>query len=178
MQINLLLSAASLSLALLVASCKGGDSSPTAAFDAEGINLHIQHPTGTRIAPHAALPAPGNVGHIPSTAGENGEPLTCLLISEAEKAGGAIKVLPVAAVQWRHEGRMHTWIVAVPAEPEKRICLVEDFMALRLQYDHVRQALELWFRHHCMPPQAEWLGWQNEVYAEEEVYRSAQRFNQ
>lgn len=176
MRIHLLLSATCCATALLLSSCKGGASADLPAFDEAGVNLRIEHPAGTLMAPHAALTSPGNTGVIPATQGEDGRPLPCLLIGKARAAGDAIKILPVAAVQWRHEGSLSTQIIAVPTKPEERSCPAEDYMTLRMQYDHVRQALELWFRHHYMPPDAEWLGWQNEVYAEEEIFRSARRF--
>ncbi len=165
---------------LLYHACK--DRSPGSsirpAFIDEGVHMVVQHPAGTLPSDRAAWPAPGNMGTVPSTVGEDGRPLACLLIGGTVEAGSTQLVLPIAATQWRAAGKISTCIAAVPVDAKARTCAAEDYITLRMQYEPLRTAVELWLRHAYMPEGADWLGWQNEVYAEEEVYRCAQRFVQ
>lgn len=161
--------------ALCACRREAADNSRPPAFTEQGVNFVSQHPAGTYPTPRPGLPAPGHLGIIPSTAGEDGATLSCLLISAPLSNARVHTVLPIAAVQWRMGGKTVTCIVAVPEAPDARTLPVEDFITLRMEYDPVRTALEAWFRHSYLPENAEWLGWQNEVYAEEEVYRGAER---
>ncbi len=168
-------------IALLAASaCAKRKAAPDAfpAFTETGIQIVVQHPAGS--LPHAgvAWPAPGNLGLIPSTRAEDGQPLTCLLVCAALKPGALYEAIPVAAVQWQMADQLHMTIIAVPVDTTLRAIAAEDYISLRIQYDALRSSIEQWVRYAWLPPRARWLGWQNEVYAWEEVYRSAQRFQQ
>ncbi|MBX2927619.1 MAG: hypothetical protein KF852_07260 [Saprospiraceae bacterium] len=158
-------------------SCRreAADNSRLPAFTEQGVNFVPRYPAGTYPTPRPGLPAPGHLGIIPSTIGEDGAPLLCLFISGPLSDARAEMVLPIAAVQWRTGGKTITCIIAVPEVPDARSLPVEDFITLRMAYDPVRTALEAWFRHSYLPEGAEWLGWQNEVYAEAEIRRAADK---
>lgn len=168
-------------IALLAAvACVKRKTGPVAlpAFTEAGIQVLVQHPAGALPHVGVAWPAPGNLGVIPSTRAENGQPLACLLVCAALPSGAPYEAIPVAAIQWQLQNQLHTAIIAVPADTALRTVAAEDYISLRMQYDALRSSIEQWARYAWLPPQVQWLGWQNEVYAWEEAYRSAQRFQQ
>jgi len=139
------------------------------------VMVEVEYSAGDLVADHALLPAPGNWGAIIGTETTKGQLLPCFVIGNAVKKGARMEVWPLGAVQWRIGQTLHTNIVAARTEQGLPPAGMEDFMALRLAHDDVRALLELWFRHHCMPKDAEWAGWQNEVYAWEEIARARRR---
>jgi inorganic pyrophosphatase len=163
-------------LMLAASACKKS-TAPSAEALQEGdqVMVEVEYPAGDFVADHALLPAPGNWGAITGTETTEGQPVRCLIIGKAVKKGARVEVWPLGAVQWRIGQQLHTSIVAVRTEQGQPPAGMEDFMALRLAHDDVRAMLELWFRHHCMPKDAEWTGWQNEVYAWEEIERARRR---
>lgn len=163
-------------LLLVVSACKKSKA-PSAETIPEGdqVMVAVEYPAGDLAADHALLPAPGNWGAIIGTETTEGQPVRCLVIGNAVKKGARLEVWPLGAVQWRIGEVWHTSIVAVRTEQGQPPTGMEDFMALRLAHDDVRAMLELWFRYHCMSKDAEWLGWQNEVYAWEEIERARRR---
>lgn len=150
----------------------------SSAFTETGIQVVVQYPAGALPRAGVAWPAPGNLGLIPSTRAEDGQPLTCLLVCAALRSGTLYEATPIAAVQWQMEGHLHTAIIAMPVDTSLRTIEVEDYISLRMQYDALRSSIEQWMRYAWLLPQARWLGWQNEVYAWEEIHRSARRFQQ
>ncbi len=163
-------------LMLFVSACKKSKApSAEALQEGDPVMVAVDCPAGDLAADHALLPAPGNWGAIAGTETTGGAPVRCLVIGKAVKKGARVEVWPLGAVQWRIGQDLHTSIVAVRTEQGRPPADMEDFMALRLAHDDVRAMLELWFRHHCMPQDAEWSGWQNEVYAWEEIERARRR---
>jgi inorganic pyrophosphatase len=155
-------------------ACSKKDATRLPTFGAEGINMVISHPAGTLLAADASWPCPGYWGTIPSTLGEDGQALSCLMLGSAVNHEPYITIVPAAAVQWNHEGNIRTVVVGWPASYRPR----QDYLSLRMRHDPMRQALELWLRHEIAPESAQWIGWQNEVFALKEIDRSTRRFNQ
>ncbi len=166
-----------LGTALLIWSataCSKKDATRLPTFGAEGINMVISHPAGTLLAADASWPLPGHWGIIPSTLGEDGQPLSCLMLGSIVSLGQSTTMIPAAAVQWNYGGSVRTVVVGWPAGYRPR----QDYLSLRMRHDPMRQALELWLRHEIAPESAQWIGWQNEVFALKEIDRSTRRFNQ
>jgi len=158
-------------LLLAVLSCKKGKDAPEELLQKNDKVLMVNEiPAGDLAADHALLPAPGNMGSIMGTETSAGQPLRGLIIGAAAKKGVRIEIWPLGAVQWRTGQELQTCIIAI--SPEQAAAGLEDFMALRLAHDDVRTTLEHWFRRHYIPSNAEWLGWQNEVYARAEIQRA------
>lgn len=158
---------------LSVSACqKSKNTSQEALRQDDQVVMVTEWPAGELAADHALLPAPGNMGGIAGTETSQGTPLICLTIGTAVKKGARIEVWPLGAVQWRRGQELHTCIVAIRSKKGQPPAGLEDFMALRLAHDDVRATLELWFQHHYLPRDAEWLGWQNEVYAHAAIERA------
>lgn len=161
---------------ILSAACnKGKHASNDLLPEGDQIWAMTELSAGMQAADHAILPAPGNLGFIIGTDASEGRALSCLVVGAALPARTRVEVLPVAAVQWRTGDEWQTCIVATPMKEGRVPPGMEDFMAFRMAHDDVRAILERWFQHHYIRPDAEWLGWQNEVYARAEIDRARQR---
>lgn len=163
-------------LVLLATACTDNkqDSSSLLTFGAEGVNMVVSHPAGTLLAADASWPSPGHWGTIPSTLGEDGQPLSCLMAGSIAPRQWVAAMVPAAAVQWSDKEKVRTVIVGWPATYRPR----QDYLSLRMNHDPMRLAFELWLHHEIAPESAQWIGWQNEVFALKEIHRSARRFSQ
>jgi inorganic pyrophosphatase len=122
------------------------------------------------------LPYPGNYGFIPGTLmdssrGGDGDPLDILVISESAPTGSVIPVIPIGALLLRDRGEIDTKIIAIPADTTQQVLPAKNFLDFALHYDGARQIIENWFLNYKGPNQTEFIRWEDEHYAWEEVRR-------
>lgn len=72
------------------------------------------------------LPYPVNYGFIPSTRmekerGGDGDPLDVLLLAEHVPTGSVVPVIPIGLLRLSDLGELDHKVLAIPADPEKRI---------------------------------------------------------
>jgi len=143
-------------------------------YGPDGVNMLITTPAGFLVSGNTIWPAPGNWGFIPAAIGEDGQPLSCLLVGHAVMAQEPVGIIPVAAVQWHVEGKIRTVLVGWSSKSG----FGQDYLLFRMNHDAMRLALELWLKNVIAPESAVWIGWQNEVFAMQEIQRSSWRFSQ
>jgi len=163
-------------------------------FSEDGIHAVIEIPAGTnlkveyqseeqRFLPDTLdgkprrvdfLPYVGNYGFIPSTLmdetlGGDGDALDVLVLSESVDRGTVMNVKPIATLMLLDDGEIDTKIIAIPVDSTQRIIQATNFQELFLHYGMVKLILEEWFLNYKGPNRTTLLGWQDEVYALEEI---------
>ena len=184
-------------LPLLVACQQGATPSASyklSAFSKDGVHAVVEIPAGTtlkieynprskRFEPDTLdgsvrrinfLPYLGNYGFIPSTMmdearGGDGDALDVLVLSESVPVGTVMQVLPIATLLLLDDGEIDTKIIAVPTDTTKRILQVDDFQDLFIHYDVAKRLVEEWFLNYKGANRTTLIGWQDEVYAIEEI---------
>lgn len=126
------------------------------------------------------LPYPGNYGFIPSTLmeeerGGDGDALDVLVIGESVPTGTVLDVIPIGALMLRDRNEIDTKLIAVPADPTKRVIKAQDFMSFALHYDAARRIIEDWFQNYKGAAGVEILRWEDEHYAQREVEKWKQQ---
>jgi inorganic pyrophosphatase len=102
------------------------------------------------------LPYPGNYGFVPNTymdpkLGGDGDPLDILVISESVPTGTMMEVIPVWIIYFEDKSdlaelrEMDYKIIAVPADPKKRVISAASFEELQENYPDILFILERWF---------------------------------
>ena len=122
------------------------------------------------------LPYPGNYGFIPSTLmdeslGGDGDALDILVISESLQTGDTISVIPIGTLLLEDDGETDTKIIAVPADPVKRVIQATDFPTFTVKYSVAKRMIEDWFLNYKGPGVVELKGWRSDRYALEEIER-------
>ncbi|MCB9292574.1 MAG: inorganic diphosphatase [Lewinellaceae bacterium] len=124
------------------------------------------------------LPYPGNYGFIPSTymdpaVGGDGDALDVLIVGESVPSGTVMAVKPIAALMLIDEGEEDTKIIAVPADPAKRVMKADDFQEFSITYDGAKHIIENWFLYYDGLGTAESKGWKDGDYAMKEIEKWA-----
>ncbi len=192
---------------LLAASCKEVNQPdyrkiPAKTDSGEAINVVVEIPAGTnhkveynyqsgKFATDTLngqprvidfLPYPGNYGFIPSTLmdeerGGDGDALDVLVIGESQPTGTVIEAIPIATLRLLDRGEVDTKIIAVPAASEQRAMKAADFQSFLIEYDAAKRIIEQWFLHYKGWQVVEFLGWENEQYAWEEIEKWSVKAN-
>ncbi len=120
------------------------------------------------------LPYPGNYGFIPSTLmdenrGGDGDALDILVISESLQTGDTISVIPIATLMLNDGGEIDTKIIAVPADPSKRVMQATDFQTFTIKYNMAQKIIENWFLNYKGLGTTKFIGWKNDRYAMMEI---------
>lgn len=120
------------------------------------------------------LPYPGNYGFIPSThmdeeRGGDGDALDILVIAESLQTGDTISVIPIATLMLDDAGEIDTKIIAVPADPSKRVMQATDFQTFTIKYNMAQKIIENWFLNYKGLGVTKFVGWKNDRYALQEI---------
>lgn len=120
------------------------------------------------------LPYPGNYGFIPSTKmdenkGGDGDALDILVICESLPTGDTISVIPIGTLMLDDSGEIDTKIIAVPADPSKRVIDVTDYQTFTVKYNSVQKIIENWFLNYKGLGVTRLVGWKNDRYAMSEI---------
>lgn len=105
------------------------------------------------------LPYPGNYGFIPGTyldplIGGDGDPIDVLVISESVPTGTLMEVIPLWILYFDDQSpyadsrESDPKIIAVPADPKKRVIQAASYEELQENYPVVVEIIEKWFRHY------------------------------
>lgn len=143
-----------------------------------GTNLKLEYdPQSGRILPDQQngadryiefLPYPGNYGFIPGTLmeradGGDGDPLDVFLIGMREASGAIVEIVPIGMLELMDGDEEDTKVIAVPADPEKRIIQATNFQELLINYDAARRIIEEWFLHYKGYGAITLVGWKDEA---------------
>lgn len=122
------------------------------------------------------LPYPGNYGFIPSTLmeesrGGDGDALDILVIAESLKTGDTISVIPIGTLLLNDRGEEDTKIIAVPADPQKRVLQATDYQTFTVKYNAAQKIIENWFLNYKGLGVTKFVGWKNDRYAMQEIQK-------
>lgn len=120
------------------------------------------------------LPYPGNYGYIPGTKmekskGGDGDALDVLVLAESVPTGTVIQIKPIAALVLKDGGELDTKIIGVPIDSSLQVMKVTSFTQLMTQYNMAQTIIKDWFLNYKGLGEMEFVSWQNERYAEEEI---------
>jgi len=95
------------------------------------------------------LPYPVNYGFVPSThmdkpRGGDGDPLDVLVLAESLPSGTLLEVQPIGLLMLKDSGEWDNKVLAIPADPAKRIIRATNWIDFQQQYSAIRHILE-WF---------------------------------
>ncbi len=122
------------------------------------------------------LPYPGNYGFIPSTLmdeerGGDGDALDILIIAESLETGDTISVIPIGTLLLNDSGELDTKIIAVPADPAKRVIQATDYQTFTVKYNMAQKIIENWFLNYKGLGITALIGWRNDNYAMQEIQK-------
>lgn len=188
-----------LAMLLFIFACPLGgriDYAELPAFSDQGINVIVEIPAGSNhkieynyqtgkfendlengsIRIIDFLPYPANYGFIPGThmdieRGGDGDALDVLVIAESLSTGSLIEVQAIAALLLLDNGEIDTKIIAVPIDSSMQIIRVKDFRDFLINYDAAKKIIEDWFLSYKGLGVMEFLGWEDEKYALNEIKR-------
>lgn len=178
---------------LFILSCKQNpqiDYAALPAFSENGINAVIEIPAGTnhKIEYNGRsfetdriinfLPYPGNYGYIPGTKmdkarGGDGDALDILVIAEQVPTGTVVEVKAIGALVLKDGGELDTKIIAIPRDSSLQVMPVKGFTSLMTEYNMAQTIIKDWFLNYKGLGVVEFVAWQNERYAEEEIKKWA-----
>ncbi len=120
------------------------------------------------------LSYPLNYGFIPSTRmdkerGGDGDPLDVLVLAEHLPTGTVIEVQPIGLLLLKDLGELDNKVLAIPANPIKRIVKATNWQEFQKGYAAAMQIIELFFQYYDGLGTMEVLGWDDEAAALEEV---------
>lgn len=120
------------------------------------------------------LSYPLNYGFIPSTKmvkerGGDGDPLDVLVLAEHLPTGTVIEVQPIGLLQLKDLGEEDHKVLAIPADPSKRIIDATDWRAFQQEYSAARHIIELFFMYYDGLGTMTVMGWADEQAAMKEV---------
>lgn len=122
------------------------------------------------------LPYPVNYGFVPSTRmdkkrGGDGDPLDVLVLAEHLPRGAVLEVIPIGLLRLSDLGEQDNKVLAIPADPARRIIRATDWQSFQLEYSAIRHILELFFLYYDGLGVMTLVGWGNEAAALEEVHK-------
>lgn len=120
------------------------------------------------------LPYPVNYGFVPSTRmeksrGGDGDPLDVLVLAEHLPSGTVIAVQPIGLLQLQDGGEWDNKVLAIPADPEKRIIRAANWQEFQLGYSAIRHIIEQFFIYYDGLGVMTLMGWGDEQAALSEV---------
>jgi inorganic pyrophosphatase len=120
------------------------------------------------------LSYPLNYGFIPSTQmlkarGGDGDPLDVLVLAEHLPTGTVIEVQPIGLLLLKDLGEWDNKVLAIPADPSKRIIRATNWNEFQMEYSAARHIIELFFMYYDGLGTMIVMGWGDEKAALEEV---------
>lgn len=120
------------------------------------------------------LSYPLNYGFIPSTKmvkerGGDGDPLDVLVLAEHLPTGTVIEVQPIGLLLLKDLGEWDNKVLAIPADPSKRIIRATNWNEFQMEYSAARHIIELFFMYYDGLGTMIVMGWGDEKAALEEV---------
>lgn len=120
------------------------------------------------------LSYPLNYGFIPSTKmvktrGGDGDPLDVLVLAEHLPTGTIIEVQPIGLLRLKDLGEWDNKVLAIPADPSKRIIGAANWHDFQQTYSAARHIIELFFMYYDGLGTMTVMGWGDEQEALEEV---------
>jgi len=120
------------------------------------------------------LSYPLNYGFIPSTKmvkprGGDGDPLDVLVLAEHLPTGTVIEVQPIGLLLLKDLGELDNKVLAIPADPAKRIIRATNWREFQQEYSAARHIIELFFLYYDGLGTMTLMGWADEQAAVEEV---------
>ncbi len=117
---------------------------------------------------------PLNYGFIPSTRmdkarGGDGDPLDVLVLAEHLSTGTVIEVQPIGLLLLKDSGEFDHKVLAIPADPSKRIIRATNWAEFQRDYSAIRHIIELFFLYYDGLGTMLLMGWADEKAAIEEV---------
>ena len=122
------------------------------------------------------LPAPVNLGFIPSTAfrpNATGEayPLQALVISESVATGTVMEVIPISTVILEIAGETSYVVITIPARPSEQVVETLNFAEFNTKYSSAKTIIQQWLLHHNPNQRTRLVGWKDEKYTENLIRR-------
>lgn len=117
---------------------------------------------------------PVNYGFVPSTRmdkerGGDGDPLDVLVLAEHLPTGTVIEVQPIGLMLLKDLGELDHKVLAIPADPSKRIIRATNWADFQRDYSAIRHILELFFLYYDGLGTLTLMGWGDERAALDEV---------
>lgn len=117
---------------------------------------------------------PVNYGFIPSTRmdkarGGDGDPLDVLVLAEHLPTGTVIEVQPIGLMLLKDLGELDHKVLAIPADPARRIIRATNWAEFQRDYSAIRHILELFFLYYDGLGTLTPMGWADEQAALDEV---------
>lgn len=117
---------------------------------------------------------PVNYGFIPSTRmdkarGGDGDPLDVLVLAEHLPTGTVIEVQPIGLMLLKDLGELDHKVLAIPADPARRIIRATNWADFQRDYSAIRHILELFFLYYDGLGTLTPMGWADEQAALDEV---------
>ena len=178
--------------AALFFSCQNNGVADLPTFTEEGVNAVVEIPAGSmetyrydfesrsfekdRDIDFLAYPA--NYGFIPNTAmakeeqGDGG-PLDVMVWGAAVPRGTILEVKPIAVLRLKDDGILDTKIIALPINSGGQNIKADNFVDFLLRYDAAKKIIEDWFLNYEGIDNTEFLGWEDEEYAQMLIKRSS-----
>lgn len=120
------------------------------------------------------LSYPLNYGFVPSTRmdkarGGDGDPLDVLVLAEHIPTGTVVELQPIGLLLLKDLGELDHKVLAIPADPSKRIIRAANWTDFQRDYSAIRHILEQFFLYYDGLGTMTLLGWSDEQAAIEEV---------
>ena len=120
------------------------------------------------------IPYPGNYGFVPGTKmasdqGGDGDPLDILVIGPHQPTGTVMEVHPIGILLLKDGGEADHKIVALPVDPALKTIDADNFTDFLVEYDAAKKIIEEWFLNYKGFGAMEFIGWENEQYALNEI---------
>lgn len=120
------------------------------------------------------LPYPVNYGFVPSTRmdrerGGDGDPLDVLVIAESLPTGTVLAVQPIGLLLLKDLGEWDNKVLAIPADPGRRIIRATNWLEFQRDYSAARHLLETFFLYYDGLGTMTLMGWADETAALAEV---------
>lgn len=163
---------------------------PLGAKSPDEVNVVVEIPEGSRNkyeydkefdifrldrALHSPVFYPGDYGFIPSTLGEDGDPLdVILLVSQPTFTGCLVPARPIGVLKMMDQGEGDDKILAVPVGEPSYSSVTEHSQI----FEHTLREIAHFFETYKLleNKQTQSLGWRDAVEAKKIILESAQRF--
>ena len=177
--------------AITVYSCKPRDYSKLPSFSKENLlQAVIEIPAGSNLVTYYCrvslrfktemaggkekkihyLPAPVNIGFIPSTrlgdSDNEGKLIQTMVIGERVGIGEVIDVIPLGMLVIKDEFQTDYIVIAIPARRDYQVVYAESFLSLVEGYPGIKEIIEDWNVNSGKYTNPVVLGWENEYIAQ------------